>query len=437
MDADAGGRFNPQSAIRNPKSAMAADGLGRRIAKLVPNGNNWDRTDYYCNEAWQCLEERCGANQQSKDTVAAAVKVQHLWDVRYVDAPVLRWRDTGGDPDLDETLYFCNDANMNVTALVDGTAGSQTEGEVVERVVYDPYGKPKFYDASWANPADSSAYANEILYCGYRFDPETGLYHVRHRHYHPTLGRWLQRDPAGHGAGINLSEYVSGFPIGYRDPGGLAGEPDFEGALRRAAPTPITVVKIATLKGYEGRKCERAADEGTGVHALAIYRAHEFIWPTSNANRITVGYYECTVELTAICVCNTWKIPVLGITVWSSYDWAHLKPFLVVAYNVRIDSIRNTMARKLSPYFDSDAARLEGILRKIKGQLKPDLALPFVNPKRFWPGEAAQLLGSFAVPESISQFVESHVEGRRLGDFDQTESWLKLDPSRAETVCLK
>jgi hypothetical protein len=26
-------------------------------------------------------------------------------------------RRAGGDPDLDETLYYCNDANMNVTAL--------------------------------------------------------------------------------------------------------------------------------------------------------------------------------------------------------------------------------------------------------------------------------------------------------------------------------
>jgi len=31
-------------------------------------------------------------------------------------APVLRWRDTGGGPDLDETLYYCNDANMNLAA---------------------------------------------------------------------------------------------------------------------------------------------------------------------------------------------------------------------------------------------------------------------------------------------------------------------------------
>jgi hypothetical protein len=38
-------------------------------------------------------------------------------------------------------------------------------------------------------------YDNEILYCGYRFDPETGLYHVRARYYQPTLGRWISRDP--------------------------------------------------------------------------------------------------------------------------------------------------------------------------------------------------------------------------------------------------
>jgi len=41
-------------------------------------------------------------------------------------APVLRWRDTGGAPDLDETLYYCQDANMNATALV------ETDGDVAE-----------------------------------------------------------------------------------------------------------------------------------------------------------------------------------------------------------------------------------------------------------------------------------------------------------------
>jgi len=115
-----------------------------------------------------------------------------------------------------QRLFYMNDANMNVTALVDASSGS-----VVERVVYDPYGKPKFYDNSWANPSDTSAYANDILYCGYRFDPETGLYHVRYRYYHPTLGRWTARDPIGYRDGKNIYQYASSVPIGRIDPWGL------------------------------------------------------------------------------------------------------------------------------------------------------------------------------------------------------------------------
>jgi len=36
-------------------------------------------------------------------------------------------------------------------------------------------------------------YGNPILFAGYFHDNETGLYHVRHRMYSPTLQRWLQR----------------------------------------------------------------------------------------------------------------------------------------------------------------------------------------------------------------------------------------------------
>jgi len=64
---------------------------------------------------------------------------------------------------------------MNVTALVD------TSGTVLERVVYDPYGNPTFYDGSWTSPSATSSYDNVVLYCGYRWNGETGLYHVRRR----------------------------------------------------------------------------------------------------------------------------------------------------------------------------------------------------------------------------------------------------------------
>ena len=192
------------------------DGLHRRIAKLIP-GSDWDRTDYYYSIAWQVLEERFddGISTQNKDNPVTVVKAQYVWDLRYIDAPVLRWRDNDANPDLEETLYYTNDANMNVTALVD------TSGTIQERYVYDSYGEVTCLDANWSNGQSASRKNNEVLYCGYRRDPETGLYHVRYRPYHSTLGQWLSRDPNGYRDGNGLYEYVSSMPVIGMDPFGL------------------------------------------------------------------------------------------------------------------------------------------------------------------------------------------------------------------------
>ncbi len=69
-------------------------------------------------------------------------------------------------------------------------------------------------DGLWFTDDDvqSDYGANENIYCGYRFDPETQLYYVRNRTYNPALGRWIQRDPIGHSGGINLYGYADGGP---------------------------------------------------------------------------------------------------------------------------------------------------------------------------------------------------------------------------------
>ena len=134
--------------------------------------------------------------------------------------------DALGDPDGDcidsddEHLYYTQDANFNTTALVDASDGS-----VVERYVYDPYGTVAIWnEARTSTIAWANSKQNEILFCGYRFDPESGLYHVRHRMYHPTLGRWLGRDPLGYVDGTSLYEYCGDSPASVTDPLGLRSE---------------------------------------------------------------------------------------------------------------------------------------------------------------------------------------------------------------------
>jgi RHS repeat-associated protein len=62
---------------------------------------------------------------------------------------------------------------------------------------------------------------NGVGYCGYMFNDESGLYTVRFRTYSPTLGRWLERDPAGYVDGASLYQYARADPIRRFDPLGL------------------------------------------------------------------------------------------------------------------------------------------------------------------------------------------------------------------------
>jgi len=109
--------------------------------------------------------------------------------------------------------------------ILDGTTGGQTD---------------------WAADADQkSDVDNDVLFCGYRRDAETGLYHVRFRAHHSTLGRWTRRDPelgdvmpvttsrtgaslhssppgpvGQHVEGFNLYAYAQNSPLSFVDPKG-------------------------------------------------------------------------------------------------------------------------------------------------------------------------------------------------------------------------
>ncbi len=112
--------------------------------------------------------------------------------------------------------YYLQDANFNVTAVVDNA------GTVKERYAYTPYGEVTILDDLFtAVPGNVSTISNEHLYTGRRLDPETGLQLNRNRFYASHLGRWINRDPIGYLAGYNLYEYTGGMPTYYVDPSGL------------------------------------------------------------------------------------------------------------------------------------------------------------------------------------------------------------------------
>ncbi|MCC7084051.1 MAG: RHS repeat-associated core domain-containing protein [Pirellulales bacterium] len=93
---------------------------------------------------------------------------------------------------------------------------------VQEHYGYTPYGQATVYNSSYGSPTGTSAIKQKNLYTGRQLDPETLLYDYRARYYHPTLGRFVGRDPIGYAAGdANLYKYVADGPIHGVDPSGL------------------------------------------------------------------------------------------------------------------------------------------------------------------------------------------------------------------------
>ena len=120
--------------------------------------------------------------------------------------------------------YLLQDTLYRVAAL------TNSSGNIVEAYDCDAYGNTLIFTAAdpsgnwWGDSATQSNFgANDIIYCGYRLDPETENYYVRNRYYSPTLGRWLTRDPIGYAGGMNLYEYVGSSPTANLDASGLQG----------------------------------------------------------------------------------------------------------------------------------------------------------------------------------------------------------------------
>jgi RHS repeat-associated protein len=203
--------WNRLVEVKEGSSTVATykyDGLSGRIAKESYTGGSVSETRrfYYSSDDWQVLEER--VDERTND-----LELQYVWGVRYEDELVVRDRDTADDGTLDERFYALQDANFNVTAIVD------TAGDVQERYSYTLYGVRTIYDGSFGSRA-SSSYDWTVGHQGLTHDEESGLVCNRNRMLHPLLGRFVQRDLLGYVDGMSLCEYEASGPLSNLDPPG-------------------------------------------------------------------------------------------------------------------------------------------------------------------------------------------------------------------------
>ena len=196
------------------------DAFNRRIRKTVSASGLLNGTTDYIWQGWQVAEERnpLGGTGGTDTPIR-----QYIWGT-YIDECIqLNTLTVFGPQNLPAGAYYLlQDLLYRAVALTNSTGG------IVEAYDTDAYGNTLVFtgpgaDGVWFTSDDlqSDYGVNEIIFCGYRFDPESRLYYVRNRTYAPTLGRWLQRDPIGYAGGINLYEYVGGRPVAAMDPSGL------------------------------------------------------------------------------------------------------------------------------------------------------------------------------------------------------------------------
>ncbi len=211
-----------------------------------------------------------------------------LYRERDVDTPNLL-----GDIDVErETLHIADDSGhivMVETLTIDGGSPVASPANVARYQYGNHLGTValELDDAAAVisyeefHPYGTSAYravdstievsAKRYRYTGMERDEETGLDHMGARYYAPWLGRWTAADPIGLGDGVNRYAYVSGNPVGSRDPTGT----ESKGPVLRADATDDEVKNFQVLVGEVEGDHRMARDGGRHAVAEAVHERFE------------------------------------------------------------------------------------------------------------------------------------------------------------------
>ncbi|OXJ09798.1 RHS repeat-associated core domain-containing protein [Burkholderia sp. HI2500] len=171
------------------------DGLCRRIYKSIGE----QRTDFF----WD--DDRLVAERRPDGRLRLYV---YPSETAYVPFMLIDYESADAEPGSG-IAYFLQHNQVGLPDLIT----NQERGVVWKPDDIDPYGA--------ISVSSESLIDYDLRFPGHYHDVETGIHSNRFRSYSPTLGRYLQSDPAGQAGGINLYAYTAN-PVVRVDVLGLA-----------------------------------------------------------------------------------------------------------------------------------------------------------------------------------------------------------------------
>jgi RHS repeat-associated protein len=172
-----------------------------------------------------------------------------------IDEPIAMVTVSGGAKE-----YFHANKQGSIIAMSDGS-GARVEGPYT----YDSFGN------CFSGGSACTSSGEPYRFTGRRFDAETGLYYYRARYYWPIGGRFMQVDPVGYTADLDLYTYVGNDPTDRTDATGTCppvvhgcagGYGDLEGC---SGPCPMQKDQ------KEREESRQRRNENAGTRVAAVY----------------------------------------------------------------------------------------------------------------------------------------------------------------------
>lgn len=218
--------------------------LGQRVKKTTTTG----ATLYMYDEAGHLLGEYTSGGTQLQETIWLG------------DIPVATVRNNGATVNA----HYIHTDQLNTPRKI-----TNSDTPLALRWRWDP--TPFGESAANESPTGLTAFAFNLRFPGQQFDAESNLSYNYFRDYESAIGKYVEADPLGLQAGLNLFAYVSNSPALYGDPRGLE-------QIIQGCGGALGVTVCDGNNGFEIRNCgkgcvRKCVQEHEEVHVSDYRRA--------------------------------------------------------------------------------------------------------------------------------------------------------------------